>query len=218
MGSTRLNGMAAGSVEARDQEEALSDAAVAQAAKGRKAERDRARIGWLAGQLSRLQKQVPFGRRLTRGTAHGIMSAIAALIAYLPAQPLGLTEGFWGAITALAVAQTEFGVARSVARDQFVGAAIGGLIGLCVFLVIGQDLPSYAAAVLLSILACWLVNVASAARLSAITATIILLVPHVGTPQRMLASRVFEVGWGICAAIGTVWVVTRINQRLGIKV
>ena len=115
MGSTRLNGMAAGSVEARDQEEALSDAAVAQAAKGRKAERDRARIGWLADQLSRLQKQVPFGRRLTRGTAHGIMSAIAAIIAYLPAQPLGLNEGFWGAITALAVAQTEFGAASSVA-------------------------------------------------------------------------------------------------------
>ncbi|GJE44876.1 FUSC family protein [Methylobacterium soli] len=205
--------MPVGSVETRNQDTTRS---IAQ--ETRAAERNGARILWLADQISRLQKQVPFGRRLTRGTAHGIMSAIAALIAYLPTQSLGLREGFWGAITALAVAQTEFGAARLVARDQFVGAAIGGVIGLFVFLAIGQDLPSYAAAVVLSILACWLVNVESAARLSAITATIILLVPHVGTPQRMLASRVFEVGWGICAAIGTVWVVARINRRLGISV
>ncbi|WP_299662524.1 FUSC family protein [Methylobacterium sp.] len=172
----------------------------------------------MADQLARLQKRLPFGHRLTRGGAHGVMSAIAAVIAYLPTQALGLNEGFWAAITALAVAQTEFGAARSVARDQFVGAAIGGVIGLCIYLAAGPGIASYMAAVLLSILACWLVNVASAARLAGITATIILLVPHLGTPQQMLASRVFEVGWGICAAIGTVWAVTRINRRFGIGV
>ncbi|CAO4164613.1 FUSC family protein [Methylorubrum extorquens] len=181
----------------------------------KEAERDRLRIGWLTNQVARLQKRLPVGRRLARGAAHGALSAVAAVIAYLPAQPLGLREGFWGAITALAVAQTEFGAARSVARDQFVGAAIGGVVGVGVSLATAPYLMGYATAVLLAILACWLVNVASAARLSAITATIILLVPHTGTPQRMLASRVFEVGWGICAAIGTVWVVTRINRRLG---
>jgi hypothetical protein len=92
------------------------------------------------------------------------------------------------------------------------------VIGLCIYLAAGPGIASYMAAVLLSILACWLVNVASAARLAGITATIILLVPHLGTPQQMLASRVFEVGWGICAAIGTVWAVTRINRRFGIGV
>ena len=149
----------------------------------RAVERDRTRIGRLADQLARLQKRLPFGRRLTRGGAHGVMSAIAAIIAYLPTQTLGLNEGFWAAITALAVAQTEFGAARSVARDQFVGAAIGGVIGLCIYLAAGPGLASYMAAVLLSILTCWLVNVASAARLAGITATIILLVPHLGTPN-----------------------------------
>lgn len=184
----------------------------------RTVERDRTRIGRLADQLARLQKHLPFARRLTRGSAHGVMSAIAAIIAYLPTQTLGLNEGFWAAITALAVAQTEFGTARSVARDQFVGAALGGVIGLCIYLAAGPGLASYMAAVLLSILTCWLVNVASAARLAGITATIILLVPHLASPQQMLLSRVFEVGWGICAAIGTVWAVTRINRRLGITV
>nr|WP_236960427.1 FUSC family protein [Methylobacterium durans] len=144
------------------------------------------------------------------------MSACAAIVAYLPTQALGLREGFWSAITALAVAQTEFGATRSTARDQFAGAAIGGVIGLAAYLTIGVSLPSYALAVLLSVLACWLVNVASAGRLAAITATILILVPHIGSVERMLGSRVFEVGWGVCVAITTVWVVTRINRRLGI--
>ena len=205
--------MTASPVETLDQ-----DKTQPRAEEARAIERDRTRIGRLADQLARLQKRLPFGRRLTRGGAHGVMSALAATIAYLPTQALGLNEGFWAAITALAVAQTEFGAARSVARDQFVGAAIGGVIGLCIYLAAGPGQASYMAAVLLSILTCWLVNVASAARLAGITATIILLVPHLGTPQQMLASRVFEVGWGICAAIGTVWAVTRINRRLGITV
>ena len=205
--------MTASPVETRDQDKTRS-----RAEKARAAERDRTRIGRLAEQLSRLQERLPFAHRFSRGLAHGVMSAVAALVAYLPTATLDLNEGFWAAITAVAVAQTEFGAAQSVARDQFAAAAIGGVIGLCIYLAAGPGLASYTAAVLLSILACWLVNVASAARLAGVTATIILLVPHVGTPQQMLASRVFEVGWGICAAIGTVWVVTRINRRLGITV
>lgn len=182
------------------------------------AERDNARISWLAEQLARLQKRMPLALRLTRGTAHGVMSAIAAILAYLPTQMLGLNEGFWAAITAVAVAQTELRAAQSVARDQFIGAAIGGIAGVSAYFLVGSGVATYAAAVLLSVLACWLANVASAARLSGTTATIILLVPHVGTPEQMLVSRVFEVGWGTCAAIGTVWVVTRVNRHFGISV
>ncbi|MDR7038417.1 putative membrane protein YccC [Methylobacterium sp. BE186] len=182
----------------------------------RRTARDVSRLGLLRDQLGRVAKRLPLRRRLSRGTAHGVMSACAAIVAYLPTQALGLREGFWSAITALAVAQTEFGATRSTARDQFTGAAIGGMIGLGTYLAAGPSLPSYALSVLLSIVACGLVNVASAGRLAAITATILLLVPHLGSVERMLWSRVFEVGWGVCVAIVTVWIVTRINRRLGI--
>ena len=67
------------------------------------------------------------------------MSAAAALIAYLPARALGLQQSFWGAITAIAVVQTEFGATRTSARDQFTGAAIGGLIGVAIVSLIGQE-------------------------------------------------------------------------------
>ena len=119
-------------------------------------------------------------------------------------------------LTAVAVAQTELGATRSTARDQFTGAAIGGLIGLAAYLALGPSVPAYAVAVVLAILVCWLVNVASACRLAGITATIILLVPHLGPVERMAGSRVVEVGWGVCVALATVWLVTRVNRWLGV--
>jgi hypothetical protein len=59
-------------------------------------------------------------------------------------------------------------------------------------------------------LACWAMNVGSASRLAGITATIILLVPHVGSPQSMFLSRIVEVGWGVCVAVATVWLAARL--------
>lgn len=172
------------------------------------------RIRRLGTRLSDLTKRLPLQQRLRDGLQHGVMSTSAALAAYLPTQALGLREGFWAALTAIAVVQTEFGATRLTARDQFVGAAIGGAIGVAVVLTTGQHLASYALAVVLSMVVAGLVNVASAARLSGITATIILLVPHQGTAQAMMLSRVFEVGWGVCAAIGVVWLFGRLGRRL----
>lgn len=170
------------------------------------------RIRWLRARLADLRKGLPPRRRLREGIEHGIMATVAALAAYLPTQVLGLREGFWAAITAIAVVQTEYGATRTTARDQFVGAAIGGLIGVAVVLTTGQDLTSYALAVMLSIVAASLLNVASAARLAGITATIILLVPHVGSAEAMMLSRVVEVGWGVTVAILVVWLVERIAR------
>lgn len=173
-----------------------------------------ARLRRLRGRLASLAKQLPRRVRLREGLEHGVMSTVAALVAYLPTQALGLQEGFWAAITAIAVVQSEFGATRSMARDQFVGAAIGGLIGVVVILITGQHIASYALAVGLSVLVAWLLNVATAARLAGITATIILIVPHAGTAQRMMLSRVFEVGWGVCVAIAIVWLASRFDRRL----
>jgi hypothetical protein len=74
--------------------------------------------------------------------------------------------------------------------------------------VAGQHLPAYVVSLVLSVLACWLLNVSTAARLAGSTATIIMLVPHTGSVGWMLLSRVAEVGWGVAVAITIVWVVT----------
>jgi uncharacterized membrane protein YccC len=160
-------------------------------------------------------KELPFRARLKGGTAQALMSAAAALIAYLPTRPLGLHEGFWGSITAIAVVQAELSATQTSARDQFTGAAIGGAISALIYTVAGQDLPAYVVALVLSMLACWLLNVSTAARLAGSTVTIIMLVPHMGTGGwKMMLFRVTEVGWGVAVAIAIVWVVTWAEDRL----
>jgi uncharacterized membrane protein YccC len=171
---------------------------------------DRARLSDLNLSLASLRRALPLPRRLAAGAHHGAISACAALLAFLPAHAIGLKESFWSAITAISVAQTEFQATRTTARDQFMGAAVGGLTGLCTFFALGQSLIVYAVAVVLAMLACWAMNVASASRLAGITATIILLVPHVGSPLSMFVSRIVEVGWGVCVAVATVWVAGRL--------
>jgi uncharacterized membrane protein YccC len=147
------------------------------------------------------------------GAHHGIISACAAVIAYLPTRTFGLKEGFWSAITAIAVVQTEFRTTQTTARDQFIGAAVGGITALCAFLALGPHLPVYAAAVVVAMVACWALNVPSASRLAGSTATIILLVPHVGSPASMFGSRLAEVAWGVSVAVVTVWAAARLPAR-----
>lgn len=171
---------------------------------------DRAQLTDLDVSLVSLRSALPLLRRLAAGAHHGAISACAALLAFIPAHAIGLQESFWSAITAISVAQTEFRATQTTARDQFIGAAVGGLTGLCTFFVLGQNLIVYALAVVLAMLACWALNVATASRLAGTTATIILLVPHTGSPASMFLSRISEVGWGVCVAVATVWLAARL--------
>jgi Fusaric acid resistance protein-like len=152
--------------------------------------------------------------RIASGAHHGAVSAAAALLAYLPTHELGLKEGFWSAVTAISVVQTEFQATQTTARDQFLGAAVGGFVSVATSAAIGkQNLLVYAGAIVFSMLICWALNVASASRLAGSTATIILLVPHTGSAERMFAARLIEVGWGVCIAIAVVWIAARVPNR-----
>ncbi len=154
-----------------------------------------------------------FINRFVPGLRQALISVVAAFVADIPTHLIGLHQGFWSAITAISVAQMELRDTQSTARKQFTGAAIGGAVGLCLILGFGDDLLVYASAIVLSVLACWLLKAKDASQLAAITATIILLVPHTGSPQLMLFSRLTEVGWGVCVGLSVVWLEDRITVR-----
>ena len=109
--------------------------------------------------------------------------------------------------------QSEFTVTRATARDQFVGAALGGLTALVILFILGQHVAAYVLAVVVSVMMCSVLNVASASHLAGITATIILLAPHVGSLVRTVLSRVAEVGWGVSVAIAVVWLTECVPAR-----
>jgi uncharacterized membrane protein YccC len=153
--------------------------------------------------------------RFGNGARHGLLSVLAASIAYLPMHALGVHEGFWSAITALAVAQTQLSLSESTARNQLIGGVAGGVVALAMLVLFGMQLPVYLAAVLLAVCACWLFNVPSASQLSGITVTIIMLVPNMGTPEQVFLSRLSEVIWGICAGFSVVWSASRLSGWKG---
>jgi uncharacterized membrane protein YccC len=165
---------------------------------------------WLVSILIRICNR----ERLADGLTHGVFSAIAGVTAYLPTQVLGLHEGFWAAITAVGVVQSELGKTRISAHDQLTGAAIGGLTAVVVLTVTGQHVASYALAVIVAMTVCSLLDVATAARLAGITATVLLLVPHHGSVENMMMSRIAEVGWGVLVAIVVVWLAGWVRSRL----
>lgn len=175
---------------------------------------ERQRLAQLRTALASLERELPLLHRMAGGAHLGLISACAALCAFLPARAAGLEESFWSAITAIAVVQTEFQATKTTARDQFIGAAIGGTIGVAAALVLGQYLAAYALAIVLSMLTCWAIRVPSASRLSGTTATIIMLVPNTGSPAQMFATRLIEVGWGVCVSVLVVWLAARLPARL----
>ncbi len=176
---------------------------------------DRHRLVALCRNVYQLRKDLPLLRRVAGGTHLGAISAFAAVAAYLPTHAFGLKEGFWSSITAISVVQTEFQATQTTARDQFIGAAVGGIVAVGASLAVSneQNLFVYAGAIIVSMLVCWALNFATASRLAGSTATIILLVPHAGSAQRMFGARLAEVGWGVCVAVAIVWLAGRVPAK-----
>jgi len=168
-----------------------------------------------------LAKLAIFGRyreiahRFLFGLRQAAVSVVAAFCAYVPAHLIGLQQSFWSAITAIAVAQMEFKATRALAQKQFTGAAIGGAVGLVMVLWLGDSLVVYASAIMLAVLICWVLGVGDASQLGGITATIIMLVPHSGSTQSLLVSRLSEVGWGICSGLAVAWATDRLVRKYG---
>lgn len=159
---------------------------------------------------------LPFTRSgAVTGLHLGVVSAIAAMAAYLPMHALGLKQAFWSAITAIAVVQTELHASEMIARNQFFGAAIGGVIGLAALLPFGDNLLVYVAAVALAVFCAWICGIGTASQLAGITVTILLLVPRTGPADEMLAARISEVGWGVAVGVSMVGLSGRVAAFFG---
>ncbi|MEW9572146.1 aromatic acid exporter family protein [Rhodanobacter sp. Si-c] len=170
----------------------------------------RRRLSALADEILRLREALPRRERLLAGLAHALRAVLAASLGYWAARALGLEQGYWAAITALSVSQANYAEVRHSSRDQFVGAMIGGLVGLGAATLGHEHYLAYVLAVMVGMLACWLLNLGAAGRISGVTSTIILLVPHAGAFWQFALFRLGEVTLGATAAL----LVTRLFDLL----
>ncbi|WP_266159821.1 FUSC family protein [Dyella silvatica] len=146
-------------------------------------------------------QRLPWGHRLLQGLSQAAQALVGASLGYGLGLLLHTQQAFWAALTAIAVTQQTYVDTRASSRDQVIGACIGGIIGMAAAYLGRDSYTAYAVAIVLVIVVCWCSNVGSAGKLGATTATIVLLVPHVGPFWTVALTRLGEVTLGIASAL-----------------
>ncbi|MBO7781443.1 FUSC family protein [Burkholderia pseudomallei] len=160
-----------------------------------------------------LFKGLSLRERLLQGVLMAVQAASGACLAYGIGRALHTEQAVWAAITAIAVTQHNYADTINLSRDQFIGAMVGGLIGFAGAATGAGHFIAYAITIVTAIICCWCLNVGSAARLGAITATIVLLFPGEGPLWDIPLVRLGEVTLGTACAMAVGWTMSRIERR-----
>jgi uncharacterized membrane protein YccC len=158
-------------------------------------------LSYVQQQLGEIYKRMPWGHRLLKGLSMGLQALTGASLAYELGLLLHTQQAFWAALTAISVTQQSYIDTRNSSRDQVIGAAIGAAVALAATYLIGDSYVSYAGTMVAVIVLCWCFNIGNAGKLSATTATIVMLVPHEGSFWTVALTRLGEVTLGIACAL-----------------
>jgi hypothetical protein len=142
-----------------------------------------------------------------------LMTTAAAWISFETTAWVGSAEAYWAAISAIVVMQSDLIGTRNSARDRLVGTAIGAVTGWACATVWQEHTSIYALAIGGCVLLCGLLNLGAAGRLSAVTLTVIVLIPRDEPIWRIALFRFLQVSWGIAVAVGVAELVARAERR-----
>src|ERR1035437_1136755 len=97
---------------------------------------------------------------------HAAKTALAAALCWWLALRFGLHDGYWGAISAIIVLQSNVGSTITASRDRILGTLIGALLGFTCTLF--GTLPwNYILAILAAVIVCGLLGLRESSRLAA---------------------------------------------------
>ena len=147
---------------------------------------------------------------------HAAKTALAAALCWWIAMLFGLHDGYWGAISAIIVLQSNFGATISASRDRIFGTVIGALFGFS-FTLFGALPWNYILAVLAAVIVCGLLGLRSSSRLAGVTITIVMLVQKGGSNWTIALDRVMEVFLGIVVALAISTLVYPDRARLRLR-
>ncbi len=147
---------------------------------------------------------------------HAAKTALAAALCWWLALHFGLHDGYWGAISAIIVLQSNFGATVTASRDRILGTLIGAALGFS-FSLFGALPWNYILAVLAAVIICGLLGLHSSSRLAGVTITIIMLVQKPGPRWSLAMERVGEVMLGIVVALAVTTLVLPDRARLRLR-
>jgi uncharacterized membrane protein YgaE (UPF0421/DUF939 family) len=159
------------------------------------------------------RKRVALGALL-----YGARAGIVASFCYFTASRVSfLHEVYWAPIAAVVVLYPDRQATQRAGIDRFFGTAIGSLLGWGTAVVWNQNIALYGIAVLLAVGLCYVLRLENAARLCAVTVTVITLIPRPEPIHVVAFYRFVEVSYGVACALGftllTDWVVRRHGAR-----
>ncbi|MDR3452580.1 MAG: FUSC family protein [Rhodoferax sp.] len=147
---------------------------------------------------------------------HAAKTALAAALCWWLALRFGLHDGYWGAISAIIVLQSNFGATITASRDRILGTVIGALFGFS-FSLFGVLPWNYILAVIAAVVVCGLLGLRSSSRLAGVTITIVMLVQKTGSHWTVALDRVSEVFLGIVVALVIATLVFPDRARLRLR-
>ncbi|MGD0940460.1 MAG: FUSC family protein [Terracidiphilus sp.] len=146
---------------------------------------------------------------------HAAKTALAVGLCWWIARLFGLNDGYWGAISAIIVLQSNFGATIAASRDRILGTLIGALLGFA-FAQFGALPWNFILAVLAAVIVCGLLGLRSSSRLAGVTICIVMLV-KAGSHWTLALDRVLEVIIGIVMAIAVSTLVFPDRARLRLR-
>ena len=147
---------------------------------------------------------------------HAAKTALAAALCWWLAMRFGLHDGYWGAISAIIVLQSNFGSTITASRDRLLGTLIGRFSASRSRS--SASLPwNYLVAVILAVTVCGLLGFRSSSRLAGVTITIVMLVQKAGSHWTLALDRVVEVVLGIVVALAVSTLVFPDRARLRLR-
>lgn len=131
---------------------------------------------------------------------HAAKTALAAALCWWLALRAGLNDGYWGAISAIIVLQSNFGSTITASRDRLLGTLIGAIFGFS-FSLFGSLPWNYILALIAAMTLCGLLGLRSSSRLAGVTITIVMLVQNLNPHWTIALDRVCQVLLGIVIAL-----------------
>jgi uncharacterized membrane protein YccC len=145
----------------------------------------------------------------------GAKTALAAALSWWVASRFGLPDGYWGAISAIIVLQSNFGATITASRDRILGTVIGALLGFS-FSLLGTVPWNYILAIFAAVVICGLLGFRSSSRLACVTITIVMLVQS-SSHKAIALTRVGQVVLGIVVAVAVSTLVFPDRARLRLR-
>ncbi len=164
--------------------------------------------------LRRAFKRFALRERIVEGGMMAAQSVVAASLAFEIGRAVHAQQAFWAAMTAIAVTRHGYEETGSLSKDQCLGAMTGAVFGL-IGAACGGGFAAYAAAVAIVIIVCGCLGIFNAARLGAITVTIILLVPSHEPLWDVALLRLGQVMLGAVCALLVSWLASLIGRKRG---